>query len=194
MSTKHRNNEPVHSNHHARLLSHLATLFNRRWAVPVLAELHKGRGAKSITLANRLGVNRDSLRATLDELIEHGWIARNPGYGHPMRPEYLLTRRGEKLGPSCVRLMAALRNMGIQRIALRKWSMPITLALAGGVEHFGELKRILPGITSRALTLGLKELQRTGLIERRIVDQYPPTTSYRLTRRGRRLVPVLQRL
>ncbi len=194
MSTKHRNSEPVRNKHHARLLSHLAALFHRRWAVPVLAQLHKDRGAKAITLTNHLGVSRESLHNTLDELIQHGWIARNPGYGHPMRPEYLLTRRGEKLGPTCVRLMAMLRKMGIQRIALRKWSMPITLALAGGVEHFGELKRILPGITSRALTLGLKELQRTGLIERRIVDQYPPTTSYRLTRRGRRLVPVLQRL
>ena len=194
MSTKHRNNEGVQRNHHARVLSHLAALFHRRWAVPVLAQLHKDRGAKAITLTNRLGVSRDALRATLDDLIEHGWIAHNPGYGHPMRPEYLLTRRGEKLGPTCVRLMAVLRNMGIQRTALRKWSMPITLALAGGVEHFGELKHMLPGITSRALTLGLKELQRTGLIERRIVDQYPPTTSYRLTRRGRRLVPVLQLL
>ena len=194
MSTKDRNNERVRRTDDGRLLAHLAVLFHRRWAVPVLAQLHKDRGAKVITLANRLGVSRESLRATVDELIEHGWIARNPGYGHPMRPEYLLTRRGEKLGPTCVRLMAVLRKMGIQRIALRKWSMPITLALAGGVEHFGELKCILPGITSRALALGLKELQRTGLIERRIVDQYPPTTAYRLTRRGRRLVPVLERL
>ena len=188
------NNKPVRKNHHARGLSHLAALFHRRWAIPVLAQLHKHRGAKVITLINRLGVSRESLHATLDELIEHGWIARNRGYGHPMRPEYLITRRGEKLGSTCVRLMAVLGGMDIQRIALRKWSMPITLALAGRVEHFGELKRILPGITSRALTLGLKELQRTGLIERRIVDQYPPTTSYHLTRRGRRLVPVLERL
>ena len=192
MSTNNHNNKPVHGNRHARLLSHLAALFHRRWAVPVLAQLHKDRGAKTITLTNRLGVSRESLRATLNDLIEHGWIARNPGYGHPMRPEYLLTRRGEKLGPTCVRLMTIMRNMDIQRVALRKWSMPITLALAGGVEHFGELKRILPSITSRALTLGLKELQRTGLIERRVVDQYPPTTSYRLTRRGRRLVPALE--
>ena len=194
MSKNHRKNKPARRNHHPRLLSHLAALFHRRWAVPVLAELHEDRGAKAITLVNRLGVSRESLRATIDELIEHGWIARNPGYGHPLRPEYLLTRRGEKLGPTCVRLMAMMRNMGIQRIALRKWSMPITLALADGIEHFGELKRSLPGITSRALTLGLKELQRTGLIERRVVDQYPPTTTYRLTRRGRRLVPVLERL
>ena len=138
MSTKHRDNEPVRSNHHARVLSHLTTLFHRRWAVPVLAELYKDRGAKSITLMHRLGVSRESLRATLDELIEHGWIARNPGYGHLMRPEYLLTRPGEKLGPTCVRLMAVLRRMGIQRIALRKWSMPITLALSGGVDRFGD--------------------------------------------------------
>ncbi len=109
MSKNHRKNEPVRSNHHTRLLSHMAALFHRRWAVPVLAQLHRDRGAKAITLTNGLSVSRESLRATLDELIEHGWIARNPGYGHPMRPEYLLTRRGEKLGPTCVRLMAMLR-------------------------------------------------------------------------------------
>ena len=136
MSKNHGNNRFARSNHDTRLLSHLAALFHRRWAVPVLAQLHKDRGAKMITLTNSLGVRRESLRATLDELIEHGWIARNPGYGHPMRPEYLLTRRGEKLGPTCVRLMALLRNMGIQRTALRKWSMPITLALASGVSRY----------------------------------------------------------
>ncbi|MCH8315525.1 MAG: winged helix-turn-helix transcriptional regulator [Planctomycetes bacterium] len=47
---------------------------------------------------------------------------------------------------------------------------------------------------SKVLTLGLLEVQSSALIERRIVDQYPPTSSYRLTRRGRWLVPVLQRL
>ncbi len=38
----------------------------------MLVALAEGRGAKFVTLANRLGVGRETLRATLDELIESG--------------------------------------------------------------------------------------------------------------------------
>ena len=169
-------------------------LFHRKWAAPVLAELYAEKGAKAITLTNRLCISRESLRCTLDELIANGWVARNPGYGHPLRPEYLLTSRGAKLAPICFSLMKTLKRLGVQRIALLKWSMPIALALGSGIDRFGELKRTLPGITARALTLGLKEMQSSGLIKRRILDQYPPTSSYSLTTKGRRLLPILQSL
>lgn len=169
-------------------------LFHRKWAAPVLAELYADKGAKAVTLTNRLGISRESLRCTLDELVDNGWVARNPGYGHPLRPEYLLTKRGEKLAPICFSLMKTLKRIGVQQIALLKWSMPIALALGGGIDRFGELKRTLPGITARALTLGLKEMQSSGLIQRRVLDQYPPTSSYCLTPKGRRLLPLLQSL
>src|SRR5947207_13068422 len=77
-----------------RLLSMSTTairLFHHRWAVPVLAELRRERGSRFVTLANRIGVTRDSLRRTLSALIDDGLVERNPGYGHPLRPEYVLT-------------------------------------------------------------------------------------------------------
>lgn len=169
-------------------------LFHRRWAVPVLAELYADKGAKAVTLTNRLGVSRESLRCALDELVANGWVVRNPGYGHPLRPEYLLTKRGAKLAPICLSLMKTLKRMGVQRTALFKWSMPIALALGSDIDRFGELKRTLPGITARALTLGLKEVQSSGLVARQVLDQYPPTSSYSLTAKGRRLLPILQSL
>ena len=48
---------------------------------------------------NRLGVGRESLRATLDALRELGLVQPTPGHGHPMRPEYLLTAAGRDFLP-----------------------------------------------------------------------------------------------
>lgn len=166
-------------------------LFHHRWAVPVLAELERGAGCKFVTLGHRLGVSRDSLRRTLDALIEWGLLRRNPGHGHPLRPEYILTPRGARLAPWCLRIMGALDTLGIEEEALRKWFLPVVAALRRGNDRFADLKASLPGITARALTLSLKSLQRTGLVKRTVRDGYPPTTSYRLTSRSRPLWPLL---
>ena len=42
----------------------------------------------------RLGLSRSMLTASLTQLIEAGWLQRNPGHGHPLRPEYVLTDAG----------------------------------------------------------------------------------------------------
>src|SRR4249919_2574906 len=56
------------------------SLFHFRWSLPVLAELHRNGGAKFVTLSQRLGVGRETLRRTLDSLVDAGLVARNPGY------------------------------------------------------------------------------------------------------------------
>jgi len=170
-------------------------LFHHRWAVPILAELHRGAGgAKFVTLVHRLGIGRDSLRRTLAALIERGWVKRNPGHGHPLRPEYLLTAAGARLAPWCARLTKLLHALQIEGVALRKWSMPVAYALGKGAERFSELKVLLAGSTPRALVITLKQMQQAGLVERVVSDGYPPATSYLLTPRGRKLVPLLERL
>jgi len=171
----------------AARIKRFSTLFHHRWAVPVLAELHRVHGGKFVTLSNRLGVSHDSLRHTLDALIAQGWVVRNPGHGHPMRPEYVLTAAGLRLAPWCSRFRALLRTVGVEEVGLRKWSMPIALALRRGHGRFSEVKAFLPGLTARALTLALKELQGAGLVERDVVSGYPPATFYRLTDLGLRL-------
>jgi len=173
-------------------LARLTVLFHNRWAVPILAEIYRSSGAKFVTLVKRLGLSRDSLRHTLNALIREGWVMKNPGYGHPMRPEYLLTSSGEELAPWCRRLLPLLAALGIKEVASRKWSMPVALALREGHPRFSELKASLPGLTSRALALTLKHLQIAGLVERQVSEDYPPSTRYRLTRRGRRLAVVLE--
>ncbi len=173
-------------------LQRFTMLFHHRWAVPVLAELHRSRGGKFVTLVNRLRMSRDSARHTLAALIRQGWVMRNPGHGHPMRPEYLLTPAGARLGPWCAKVMRVLTARGIEDVALRKWSIPIALALQRGKQRFSEMKSFLPGLTSRALTLALKELQSAGLVERNVTLAYPPATYYALTARARGLGDLLK--
>lgn len=174
--------------------SALVFLFHFRWAVPVLAELHADRGAKFITLVSRLHVSRDALQRTLKALIHAGLIRKNPGYGHPMRPEYILTKKGTRLGPDCVHLMDRLGKLGTRRVGLRKWSMPVLLALRDGVQRFSQLDAALPGITARALTMALKDLEAAGLVERVIVDGYPPKVIYKRAKAAKTLLAPLEAL
>ena len=174
-------------------MSSLSRLFHHRWAVPVLAALHRTPG-RSANLMHALGVGRDSLRRALDELIDLRLIARNPGYGHPLRPEYLVLPAGALLLPACVDLMAALDSLRVTEAGLKKWSMPVVDALGADSRRFSELRAALPGITARALTLALKDLVAAGLVERTVTDGFPPSTSYRLTRTARPLLAPLARL
>jgi len=163
----------------------LIALFHHRWAAPILAELERQKGARFAALAGILGASRESLQRTLAALIDLGLVARNPGYGHPLRPEYVLTRRGIRVAARCTRLLGALGDE--REVALRKWSLPVLIALrrAG---RFSELRQELPGITPRALALALKDLQAAGFVERRVEEEtYPPTVLYAATRAARPL-------
>ncbi len=169
----------------------LAALCHHRWTIPILAELYTSRGSKFVTLVNRLGISRDSLRNTLRAGIEAGWIMRNPGYGHPLRPEYLPTRAGNRLGPWCGRMLKLVRDWSIEDVALRKWSLPVAYVLSFGTARFSQLRAIWPEMTPRALALALKQMQDADLVKRTVADRYPPATFYDLTDRGKRLAKVL---
>jgi DNA-binding HxlR family transcriptional regulator len=59
-----------------------------------------------------------------------------------------------------------------------------------GPWRFGELRRALPGITPRMLTRQLRELERDGLVRRRVYAVVPPRVEYSLSPFGRTLDPV----
>jgi DNA-binding HxlR family transcriptional regulator len=163
----------------------LIALFHHRWAAPVLAELERQQGSRFAALVGILGLSRESLRRTLAALISLGLVERNPGYGHPLRPEYKLAPKGEEVAARCRRLLEALGDE--REVALRKWSLPVLVALRR-TSRFSELRDELPGITPRALALALKDLQSAGLVKR-IVDEdaYPPTVRYGATDTARPL-------
>jgi DNA-binding HxlR family transcriptional regulator len=75
-----------------------------------------------------------------------------------------------------------------------KWHTLLLIALAEGPRRFGELRRGLPDISQRMLTQSLRELQRDGLIARRVYPTTPPSVEYRLTDLGQSLLAPLRAL
>jgi len=75
-----------------------------------------------------------------------------------------------------------------------KWIVLIIHALDGRKKRYGELRKRIPGISQRMLTLTLRHLERDGLVERKVYPVTPPRTEYALTRLGHSVVPSLRTL
>ncbi|ANC78311.1 MarR family transcriptional regulator [Fictibacillus phosphorivorans] len=73
-----------------------------------------------------------------------------------------------------------------------KWKSVILYHLIDGEIRFNELKRLVPGITQRMLTLQLRELERDGIIHREVYKQVPPKVEYSLTSFGETLIPIIK--
>ncbi|WP_020673471.1 winged helix-turn-helix transcriptional regulator [Amycolatopsis nigrescens] len=62
-----------------------------------------------------------------------------------------------------------------------KWSIGILVAAAHGPIRFTELERAIPTISRRMLTLTLRNLERDGLLNRKVYPTVPPKVEYSLT-------------
>jgi DNA-binding HxlR family transcriptional regulator len=76
----------------------------------------------------------------------------------------------------------------------RRWVLAIVYASHGGAIRFNEFKRTCEGIPPRTLAQRLQELERAGILERRVFDARPPRVEYRLTDAGRRLRALVRAL
>lgn len=158
-----------------------------RWVVPVMAELSRERGARFAVLARRLDISRHSLARTLDQLRQWGWAMPNPGHGHPLRPEYVLSAAGVAIGAACERIMAERTRLGLEPGDLQRWSLPLVASLADDWRRFGDLQARLDPVTPRALSQTIKQMVGHDIVARRLENRYPPLPLYGLTRRGRDL-------
>ncbi|MBL8324390.1 MAG: winged helix-turn-helix transcriptional regulator [Rubrivivax sp.] len=168
-------------------LDELVALGRHRWAVALLADLDAHRGARFVELVHRLALPRDSLARTLEAAVAAGWVMRNPGHGHPLRPEYLLTPLGKRLAAGALSIATAQVELGLGPGALTRWGMPLIRAIGPGEARFNELARVLAPATPRALSQGLQSLAANELVARDVVDGWPPASLYRLTAGGLRL-------
>lgn len=172
----------------------LLHLFARRWCVPILAELKRSDGSKFVTLSRRLGASPVAVRQSLDHLMALGLTQPNPGYGHPLRPEYILTEAGNALGPASVTLDRAITRLELRDSALLRWSMPALYVIGSSPRaRFSEIGFALGPVTDRALSQTLKKLQAEAIVRRDINDTFPPAPTYAVDRRGRLLLePLLE--
>lgn len=73
-----------------------------------------------------------------------------------------------------------------------KWKVLILWALyADRTLRFGQLRREVPGISERILTIQLRELENAGLVHREMFHQVPPKVEYSLTPLGDSLAVAL---
>ena len=72
-----------------------------------------------------------------------------------------------------------------------KWKGIVLYRLMDGTARFNELKRLMPKVTQRMLTLQLRDLERDGVIRRTVYAEVPPRVEYDLTEFGASLKPIL---
>jgi len=75
-----------------------------------------------------------------------------------------------------------------------RWKGVILFHLLEGPRRFNELRRLLPKVTQRMLTLQLRELEADGVIHREVHAQVPPRVDYSLTEFGTSLHAILSDL
>lgn len=88
--------------------------------------------------------------------------------------------------PVCRTISTLLSRIG------DKWTVLVVQTLGEGPRRFNELRREIPSVSQRMLTLTLRNLERDGLVSRTVTPSIPPRVDYELTGLGRSLLtPIL---
>lgn len=163
----------------------LTRLSRQRWLLPLLADLAAhGGGARFAELLHRLELPRDSLVRALAAAEAQGWVKRNSGHGHPLRPEYLLTGEGRDVAVRARAITDTQTHLGLTPGSVTRWGLPVVAAIDAGHDRFNMLARMLAPASPRALSQALVALDGHALIDREIIDLRPPASRYRLTDAG----------
>ncbi|MBN8783266.1 MAG: transcriptional regulator [Sphingobacteriales bacterium SCN 48-20] len=74
-----------------------------------------------------------------------------------------------------------------------KWKAVILYHLMDQPKRYNELRKEMPAITEMTLSLQLKQLEKDGLVQRKVYGKKPPVkVVYSLTGLGKTLVPLLE--
>ena len=83
--------------------------------------------------------------------------------------------------PVCRTISTLLSRIG------DKWTVLVVQTLGSGSKRFNELRREIPSVSQRMLTLTLRNLERDGLVNRTVTPTIPPRVDYELTELGHSL-------
>ncbi len=75
-----------------------------------------------------------------------------------------------------------------------KWKSLVLYYLSEETLRYGEIRKKIDGITQKMLTQTLRELERNGLITRKVYPVVPPKVEYTITPSGAGLIPIFQSL
>ena len=80
--------------------------------------------------------------------------------------------------PVCRTISTLLARIG------DKWTVLVVKTLGEGSKRFNELRREIPSVSQRMLTLTLRNLERDGIVSRTVTPSIPPRVDYALTDLG----------
>ncbi|WP_333662639.1 helix-turn-helix domain-containing protein [Chishuiella changwenlii] len=84
---------------------------------------------------------------------------------------------------------------GIFKVIGGKWKIPLIKAIGNLCpRRFGELRKEMENLAQTTLTTQLRELERDGIITRKVFPESPPRVEYQLTELGQSLTPVIDTL
>lgn len=72
-----------------------------------------------------------------------------------------------------------------------KWKPNILFLIQLGINRFGLLNKGIYNISKQMLTKQLRELEKDGLITRKIYAEIPPRVEYFISEKGNTILPVL---
>ncbi|WP_417671989.1 winged helix-turn-helix transcriptional regulator [Roseibium sp.] len=147
-------------------------LTSRAWALPILSCLHDGVPGRQAPLLSAIGASRTAFAQSMEHLIRSGFLERNPGHGHPLRPEFRLTPAGKDAAAMAhkIQTVAAIDDLILLR---RSWTLPVLTSLHQP-KQFTEIRRNLTTITDRALSQSLKSMEDRNWVQRRVIDEVRP--------------------
>lgn len=89
----------------------------------------------------------------------------------------------------CIKMMLPVQDA--LEVLQGKWKLPIIISLSFGTKRFRQIAADIPGITDRMLSKELKELELNHMVQRTVLDAFPPAVEYTITEHGRSLEAVV---
>ncbi|MGR3636519.1 MAG: winged helix-turn-helix transcriptional regulator [Shimia sp.] len=148
---------------------------SRAWALPILSKLHSGVAGRQAPLLVATGASRTAFAQSMEHLITLGLLERNPGYGHPLRPEFRPTKQGVTAAAMAYKIQNVAADHD-QDLLRKSWTLPV-LASLHSPNHFNDIKRNLQTISDRALSQSLKSMEVRSWVRRSVDEQARPPRS-----------------
>lgn len=162
----------------------LVNISAKAWALKILALLDSGVPGRQAPLLAATNASRPAFAASLKHLVDLKLLEKNPGHGHPLRPEFRLTPQGEVAASMASQIINAAPDGEAFAIVKRSWSVPI-LVIAGTPTRYSTIKYGLGKITDRALSQSLYFLEQRDWLERTInVSGRTAFPTYRAIKKG----------
>lgn len=164
----------------------LVNISSRAWSLPILSQLHSGVPGRQAALLTATGATRTAFAQSMDHLIGMGLVERNPGYGHPLRPEFRLTQPGIQAAAIAAQVHTVSKSED-RTLLRRSWTLPVLVSL-DEPRHFNDIKKILPSITDRALSQSLRSMEDRNWVSRSVnAAARPPRSLYRAVNTGEKI-------